>query len=1205
MIDRVEGEGTGDPNNAELLKEKEMTKYKRYIVSNRLRDLNIHKRDIISGFYHPKLNQTVVLEYDNKILKFYNLKDAHVDKTEDIRIAVDYYKDGEYRRLKEKGIKDIDPHKDLYQKKDFTVLSMHLNKKGIIGMCLSSSEIAFYMLRPNKNSLCLHVMETNILQKRIWYLPDHDIWLSSGRPEPTKEDSKKDEYYCAYELDVDFQKNYSTNKIECLHNGKANWFRQKYIERRVLKERDKDNRDAKFFVEEWNQMLHQGEIMDIIEIKKPRLILTACMDGKIRLIDINDNNFLKVWINPDDDPKKEKLLYGRFQRKGITSLCYSPYIDSHGLILMTGFHYHISIFATDMSLDAPYKGRLEGHFAIVVSITFLADSNMAASIDEEMVVKIWDLKSRQCLQSINPEKKNLTAIKIFHIPKYNRLASYGNKLIFYEPKYSEEEIRRQKINMMRVQNFPIQTIFNKYHMAFFLITSKDLRIYSGQNGQLIYTFKKFLEQERFDQDVLIKTFCFDYRHRLVYIGFSNGTVQQFNAGNGSLIKSINEYEVERDGITTTKTHHTKDVTSMFLFCNKPESPDAIFIFATTGLDSMVNIYDERDPEESTKLRGIKNSHKRDDKVSEILCMDFSHAFNKMATGSADGMICVWDFEKSKMEDINYYPGYCSGNYNVIALKFLDPFLVLAAAFSTGEIFLFGVSDPLHYAGKCFFRFTNYYKKDTGVFDPCIVRTMLFIYNNIDEVPNKVQYDKDLETLCTLSNIDDDLQNNEEYKPKEKNKAYLIMGDSKGYLRFIDLYPILNKFQIPITPKYKIVSTFNILKKEEINAEPSVIYLLQTEKVLTVEPTCLYPNLVHFEDQIHYGQIVYLSLIEEPYSFISSSQDKRARVWDFKMNLIAEIYTGAGDPDPPLAEWKFKIDMDKLKREEIEELLDIARSLDVDDNFYLPKEREREFKDKQAKKEREEEKQRQIEQEKKKGIFKTEVIVNTKRFKKKENIQKPRYYTSQDEDLNESYEQKVLNENTKIIDDMLVAKGQSIGMNELKNNVIDQIIEGKEVMNLFEPLRKNTIRKSVREGSRKLTAMSLPKIDNYRIKMLSEENERDQLYSEKFIKKADGNLKQKLLLPFLSYEFKKNENVRFRPGETEKILSFEYYNNAYKQCCSIKTDSGSIGLKENYDNMWKFVNNYASPTKKNGGKLSKINKLKPLKEAKEEKEDEKE
>ena len=37
--------------------------------------------------------------------------------------------------------------------------------------------------------------------------------------------------------------------------------------------------------------------MDYIEILRPKMVLTACMDGKIRLINIYDRDIVKIWNN--------------------------------------------------------------------------------------------------------------------------------------------------------------------------------------------------------------------------------------------------------------------------------------------------------------------------------------------------------------------------------------------------------------------------------------------------------------------------------------------------------------------------------------------------------------------------------------------------------------------------------------------------------------------------------------------------------------------------------------------------------------------------------------------------------------------------------------------------------------------------------------------------------------------------------------------
>ena len=1132
IIDRVEGEDdSNDPNDTKGMKEKEMIRYKRYMISEKVKDYNIHKKDIIGAVYYSKIDKLLVAEYDSKIIKIYNPKTGKCEVNFDIE---NYFQQKiiEEQKQKNRITKKQKFTVEVVKSLTFSILSMCLSPMNILALCLSSNKICFFSFGLDLKGQCLYEMPTSSLQKRVWYLKEHGVWLSSGRK------SENDKFYYLYELDVDFEKN--GNKIECLYN-KGHWHRSVFFENPTDPNNPNYNKG------------HQDEILDVIEITKPLLILTACMDGKIRLFNLNDKEYLKVWNTHEG---------------GVRTLAYNPNIESNGLILSTGFEYHINMFATDLSIDDAYKGKLEGHYAPVVCAKFLADSYMCASVDEEAVVKIWDTKQHQCLQSIAPDKKNLVINRLLYIKRYNRFVIYGNKMIFYDPKYRDSEVAKQNKDQNDI-NYPIQTEFNNYYMRFYIATMKDLRIYSSVNGNLIYVFKKFIEQERFDIDAKIRCFCFDYRHRLVYIGFSNGTVQQFNSGNGSLIKPINEYEVEKDGITTIKTHHTKDVTSMFVFYNNPESADADFILVTTSLDSLVNMYNEKDPEQSTKIRGIRGSHKIGDKVNEILCMDFSRRYNLLATGSVDGLIVLWDFELTKMEDLLYIHTYRPGSYNAVVIKFLDPYPVLAAAYSNGALFLWATKPNIQYRGQCFFRCKNFFKKENG-FYPIQISSMLFINHNMNDIPFKVQYDKDFERQIPKDITEDqDLMTNPKYHSPQQTKSYLIIGDTKGWIKCIDLVPILKKFDIQIMDESTIQSSFNIMKKEEIHAESSLMYNLQKEKDFICNFSSLYPSLMRYEEHIHNDELIHISMIEEPFSLITTGKDQRIKIWNMNFEIIGEIYTGINAQIPPIAEWKFNVDWDKLKKKEIEELLDIVKEVDGDLSFLTPARKDDLVYNPNLQNEDEKNVNTVNSQ-----VFKTGLLIKKKRFKKIETKKENARKYDDDNRINESYEGRFIQEMKKKIDEMFVKHGEEVGMNEMSRNVIDNVAANKDIMELFQPPQQ-THKKT--NSSTKL----LPKLSSSNIKIKEAQDERKELFSEKFIKKSDDNIKDTLILPLINHEFKSNENVKFKQGETEKILAFEYYNNSYKECCRIKQSFEPIAsLRANYRLMWNFVDGY---TKKKKGK----------------------
>ena len=173
-----------------------------------------------------------------------------------------------------------------------------------------------------------------------------------------------------------------------------------------------------------------------------------------------------------------------------------------------------------------------------------------------------------------------------------------------------------------------------------------------------------------------------------------------------------------------------------------------------------------------------------------------------------------------------------------------------------------------------------------------------------------------------------------------------------------------------------------------------------------------------------------------------------------------------------------------------------------------------------------------------------------------------------EPLNESYEGRYIREMNNEIEEGFAKKGEEIGMNEMCNNVIDNIIEGKEITELFNPPAPS------KKGMRNPT-YKLPKVNNNSNIMKEEEKKQNNgLFSEKFIKPHKKNYKNILILPLLNHKFKNNANVKFRQGETEKILAFEYYQNSYKQCVKINNSQEALNsIRANYRLMWKNVNSF--------------------------------
>ena len=184
------------------------------------------------------------------------------------------------------------------------------------------------------------------------------------------------------------------------------------------------------------------------------------------------------------------------------------------------------------------------------------------------------------------------------------------------------------------------------------------------------------------------------------------------------------------------------------------------------------------------------------------------------------------------------------------------------------------------------------------------------------------------------------------------------------------------------------------------------------------------------------------------------------------------------------------------------------------------------------------------------------------------LKKAQLKKSEPEQLNESYEGKFIREMNNEIEEGFAKKGEEVGMNEMCNNVIDNIIEGKEITELFNP--PSQIKKGMRKQTNKLPKVS----NNSSITKEEDKKQSNGLFSEKFIKPHKKNYKNLLILPLLNHKFKNNANVKFRQGETEKILAFEYYQNSYKQCVKINHSQEPLNsIRANYKLMWNNVNSF--------------------------------
>ena len=1097
IIDTVEGDNDAkldeveDYNKTQIFNAKKMIKYKRYHVSTRLKDNLIHKKDVICSVFVPRVDIILINEYSTKILKVYNPKTGHCIKTlnlENYLNPLNYLEKekkysssryDKYRKSEEKKIKKQKEAEKQPKALSYSVLSL-FHYQNIVAICLSDRRIVFFHFSSDDRVELIHEMHMPTLEKRVWFLPEHNIWFASG----CKLD--KYSYYTLNELDIEFE--HYNQKYKCLFN-ENHPYRKHYCD---------------FFP-------HRGEIMDCIEILKPMMILTACLDGKIRLINLNDRDIIKVWSH---------------HNLGVRSLDYNPLIDNVGYVLSVGFEYYINVYCTDLSLDDAFKGKLEGHYAPVISCKFLSNSYMAVSVDEEANVRIWDTKVKSCLQLIVTPKKNFKVTNLLSLAKYNKFMVYGNKIIYYDANYKEDE--HEQKNNSNDDNFPIKVEFNRYYQQFFVTTFRDIRVYTKE-GNLYKTYKKLISNEHFDSDTVIKDFIFENNYRKFYLGFSNGAIMQFNAGNGSLIKAINEHETEKDGTQTYTYSHTKDISSLYYYYDDTKEN---LLLISTGFDSLINIYDEENSEETELLRTIKGGHTLSGKVNEITTLAFSKTLNLFATGSSENLIVVWDFEMSKLDDV-FSLRMRGEKGSVKFLKFLDPYPILASTYTDGTIYFWGVRQCKD-RGMCILRARNYYKHhgidittinymDTyqGVMPEIRYDVPLRKYfdenspfsnpNKKYEIPRKKKNKKNKNNYYELEEykeeeeeeIDEEL--NLDIVPKiykneiidtkidsdlyyaKKNSTqldeviitqryYLFLGDSYGNVKVLDLMGLIKKNRYEPASKATIKSSFNIKKKDEINAETLLNHNYNPKGEYDLPKyTNLYYKMIRNEFKAHSEGITYLTVIKEPLCFVTASRDKFVKIWDINCNCLGVINAlpKLSKLDGELPPWKFKVNEEKILEDEIAEVVGIFEDVGVEPIEVGSK------MDKEVDKIQVREKMENVEQPKK------EIVQFIKRkFKKLEKIEQKKNFLTNENKGGLSYEGFFVQNAQKHIETLLEEQVPNVGINEIAKIFMNNVVETEteklkekrkmkeiEKLKLLEQSKQSDINSPLKKGSKFLNYSS--------------------------------------------------------------------------------------------------------------------------------------
>lgn len=361
-----------------------------------------------------------------------------------------------------------------------------------------------------------------------------------------------------------------------------------------------------------------------------------------------------------------------------------------------------------------------------------------------------------------------------------------------------------------------------------------------------------------------------------------GNIHVFDYLNGSHMKSFAYPELENRA-------HLSEV-SRVCYCDEHMS------VLSASWDCCIDIHDESDSERGVLLRRMSGGH-----TADISALCFSFHLSLIASASSDNSLQIWDYEFGRLE------GTCIGHVSgVLALQFLDPFPLLLSSDAMGNLCFWGMRPCQQFKWKCVYCFRNQRSSSSNA-------AAGTIGGGIASVTC-------LTTHTTPS----------PYDPASFGSYLVIAGDDKGVISVWNVLPLLLKLEedFRIRKLDKPVECANSQRNLRVNASgmvrkfrngPEWAAFTQRDPLasfffLSGMPL-LAESLVPCAQQWQaHGDVVYsIQMIAEPQSVITSSFDRRVKIWSFSGECLGILMQGELELSIHKRPWKFSVDYDARER----------------------------------------------------------------------------------------------------------------------------------------------------------------------------------------------------------------------------------------------------------------------------------------------------
>ena len=366
-----------------------------------------------------------------------------------------------------------------------------------IGASLKNFTLSFWDSSDNfTHELIINVfMCITEYQTNIWYLEYMDEWVTTDRTG------------ALYSWD---QKNHIIKESYDVFGNKFEKHKKNQMANKE-KEVIKDNGNSDIY--------HSNKIiLLLVEIEYLKLVAIATSDKQVSIF---------------DQAKGEKIIGLNMSTGGVHQM---KFFNSYQVLIIAGYENTLPVFSiTPKYNDVNILGRLVGHQSQITCIEIIENTPMVLSADDSGSLKLWDIRTFTCLQTLDLGKK--TSINsLWNQENIGRIAFIGNRV-----NYLLFDIYEEKKELNAGTLYPISAEFYQNNEELVVATRHDVRFIKFENGQTNKIFVNLVDGDEPDE---ITVFRLIQKRKWFVIGDHKGNVNIYHYNTGELVKKLSNHMSE-------------------------------------------------------------------------------------------------------------------------------------------------------------------------------------------------------------------------------------------------------------------------------------------------------------------------------------------------------------------------------------------------------------------------------------------------------------------------------------------------------------------------------------------------------------------------------------------------------------------------------------------------------------------------------------